>query len=151
MPTILFICEHNSARSQMAQAYLNHLADGRLHAESAGLEPGTLNPLVVEVLREDGIDIAGAPTRSVFDLYKSGHQYDAVITVCSPEVSRKCPIFPGRVLRQNWAFDDPSLFTGTREERLQQTRVVRDQIKQKVGEFIDAYRQHGLKLFIQPA
>jgi len=151
MRTILFICEHNSARSQMAQAYLNHYADGTLQAESAGLEPGTLNPLVVEALREDGIDIAGAPTRSVFDLYKQGKQYDAVITVCSPEVSRKCPIFPGRVLRQNWAFDDPWSFIGPPEERLQQTRVVRDQIKRKVREFITAYREQGLKLFIQPA
>ncbi len=149
MRTILFICEHNSARSQMAQAYLNHYGDDRLQAESAGLEPGTLNPLVVEVLREDGIDIAAAATRSVFELYKNGKQYDAVITVCSPEVSRKCPIFPGRVLRQNWAFADPSSFTGTWEERLQQTRTVRNQIKQKIIEFTAAYREQGVKLFIQ--
>jgi arsenate reductase (thioredoxin) len=149
MRTILFICEHNSARSQMAQAYLNYYAEGSLHAESAGLEPGALNPLALEVLREDGIDIAGATTRSVFDLYKSGKHYDAVISVCSPAVDRKCPLFPGRMLRQNWSFDDPSSFTGTKEERLQQTRIVRDQIKQKVRGFIAAYRELGLKLFVQ--
>ncbi len=149
MREILFICEHNSARSQMAAAYLNLHAAGRLHAESAGLEPGVLNPYVVEVLAEEGIDISRMKTQSVFELYKNERRFDAVITVCSPDVREKCPIFPGRVLRLNWPFDDPSQLAGSREEIIAQTRIIRDRIKEKVLSFIHEYDEKGLKLFIE--
>jgi arsenate reductase (thioredoxin) len=149
MINILFICEHNSARSQIAEAYLNHFGGDRLYAESAGLEPGTLNPSVVEALAEEGLDISGNTTKSVFDLYKNQRQYDVVITVCSPAVSGKCPIFPGRVKRWNWPFDDPSRLTGDREEMLARTREIRDQIKNKILSFIREYDEKGMKLFIE--
>jgi arsenate reductase len=149
MRKILFICEHNSARSQIAEAYLNLFAGDRLFAESAGLEPGNLNSYAVEVLKEEGIDISAHKTKGVFELFRQQKQYDAIITVCSPAVNAKCPIFPGRVKRLNWPFDDPSGFTGNREEILEQTRKLRDQIKEKVLSLIREYEATGLKLFIE--
>jgi arsenate reductase len=133
----------------MAEAYLNHLAAGELGAESAGLEPGSLNPNVIEVLKEDGIDISANTTTSVFDLYKKGNHYDFVIVVCSEKAGARCPIFPGRVLRLHWPFDDPSAFTGTHDDILKQTRTVRDAIKEKIIAFIDEYQEKGLKMFIE--
>ncbi len=149
MRKILFICEHNSARSQMAEAYLNFFAEGKLFAESAGLEPGTLNPYVVDVLQEEGIDISMKKTQGVFELFKQQKQYDAIIAVCSPAVSARCPIFPGRAKRFNWPFDDPSKYAGSREEILAQTRTIRDQIKRQVLSLIREYKEMGLKLFIE--
>lgn len=137
---VLFVCIHNSARSQMAEEYLRHMAGDDYEAESAGLEPGTINPLVVEVLKEDGIDISGKQTQSVFDLYKAGKKYHYVITVCSREAEEKCPIFPGVTQRFNWPFDDPSKVEGSHEEKLDKVRIIRDQIKEKVSAFIDLTR-----------
>jgi arsenate reductase len=137
MSDVLFVCVHNSARSQMAEEYLRKFAGDRFQVESAGLEPGTLNPVVVQVLKEDGIDISGKKTRDVFDLFKQGKTYRFVITVCSREAEEKCPIFPGAVVRYNWPFDDPSKFTGTPEEILAKTRKVRDEIKAKIQDFVN--------------
>ncbi|MDW7678785.1 MAG: arsenate reductase ArsC [Bacillota bacterium] len=134
---VLFICVHNSARSQMAEAFLNHYGHNHFEAESAGLEPGNLNPVVVEVMREAGFDISGNPVDSVFDFFRQGRLYAYVITVCDANRSEKCPIFPGAVIRQNWSFDDPSDFTGTQEEKLEKTRMVRAQIKKRVLQFIN--------------
>ncbi|THB77840.1 MAG: arsenate reductase ArsC [Desulfobulbaceae bacterium] len=148
MRKILFICEHNSARSQMAEAFLKHLSKGKLEAESAGLEPGTINPIVVEVMKEVDIDLSGNTTQSVFDLFKSGKQYDAVVTVCTPEVSEKCPIFPGKVLRLNWPFNDPSTAQGSESEKLEYVRGIRDQIKDQVQSFVDDFEDRGIKVFM---
>jgi arsenate reductase (thioredoxin) len=136
MTRVLFLCVHNSARSQMAEAYLNKLAGDRFTAESAGLEPGKLNPFVVKALAEDGIDIAGKETRSVFDLFKAGKKYQTVVTVCDKEAAERCPIFPGLSEKLHWPFPDPSRFTGTEAEIMVRTREVRDMIKNAVGEFI---------------
>jgi len=149
MMTLLFICEHNSARSQMAEAYLNHFGGDKLHAESAGLEPGTLNPYVVEVLAEDGLDISAKVPQSVFHLFTQGRRYDAVVAVCSPEVSGKCPIFPGRVKRWNWPFPDPSALQGEPQQRLAETRIIRDAIKEKVRWFVAQFEEKGIKLFME--
>lgn len=149
MRKILFICEHNSARSQMAEAFFNHFSSGKLMAESAGLEPGTINPFVVEVMKEEGIDLSGKATQSVYDLYKKGNQYDAVITVCSPEVSQKCPIFPGRVLRRNWPFPDPSAAKGSDDEKRDYVRKIRDQVKEQVRAFAEDFDNRGFNLFIE--
>ena len=92
---VLFVCIHNSARSQMAEAWMNHLCGDRYEAQSAGLEPGALNPLAVAVMKEVGIDISGKTTRSVFDVYKSGALFSYVITVCDESAAEACPIFPG--------------------------------------------------------
>ena len=133
---VLFVCIHNSARSQMAEAFLNKMGEGMLVAESAGITPGKLNPDVVEVMKEAGIDISNHGTQSVFDLFRQGKRYDAVITVCDAASAEQCPIFPGKVKRLAWAFTDPSTFTGTRDEVLQKVRVVRDTIEEKVAGFV---------------
>jgi len=132
---VLFVCIHNSARSQMAEAFLNNLGEGVFIAESAGLEAGTLNPNVVQVMSEIGIDISRNKTQNAFDLFKQGKRYNAVITVCDAANAERCPVFPGIVKRLAWSFPDPSSFTGTQEEILNQTRAVRDWIKEKVAEF----------------
>lgn len=133
---ILFVCVHNSARSQMAEAFLNSLAGDRFEAFSAGLEPAPLNPLATEVMKEAGIDISRNAAKSVFDIYRSGALFGYVIAVCDAESAQRCPIFPGITRTIVWSFPDPASFTGSREERLAGTRHVRDAIKAKVKEFI---------------
>jgi len=133
---VLFVCVHNSARSQMAEAFLSMLAGDRFSASSAGLEPGTLNPLAVEVMREAGLDISRNHTKSVFDLYKRDELFAYVIAVCDAEAAQRCPTFPGITRTLIWSFPDPASFTGSWEERLSKTRRVRDAIRAKVGEFI---------------
>lgn len=135
---VLFICVHNSARSQMAEALLNQMAGDKYEASSAGLEPGTLNPLAVEVLKESGLDISGKETRDVFSIFKTGELYPYVVTVCDESSAEKCPIFPGVTKRLHWGFPDPSSFSGTHEEKLAKTREVRDMIKEKLKEFIES-------------
>jgi len=132
---VLFVCIHNSARSQMAEALLNGMCGDLFEAESAGLEPGALNPLAVEVMREIGIDIGGNETRSVLDVVKSGRPFDYVITVCDESSATQCPVVPGGGERLHWNFSDPSKFTGTWEERLERTREARDAIESKLEEF----------------
>lgn len=139
MKTVLFVCIHNSARSQMAEAYVNKLGADQWFAESAGLEPGKLNPLVVEALQEDGIDISGKKTNSVFDFLKQGKTYDYVVTVCDGANGERCPVFPGKAKRLHWEFKDPSAFQGTPQEKLAGTRLVRDQIKAKMQDLIREY------------
>lgn len=132
---VLFVCIHNSGRSQMAEALLRHLAGDRFEAESAGFEPGTLNPVVVASLKEIGIDISKAKTKSVFDLRAQNREYDYVVTVCDESTAERCPLFPGKSRRLHWSFKDPSSFQGTAAEKLAQTGAVRDQIKAKIEEF----------------
>jgi arsenate reductase len=132
---VLFICVHNSARSQMAAALLNKRCGDFFEAESAGLEPGKLNPLAVEVLGEVGIDILKNKTQAVFDVFKSGQLFAYVITVCDESEAEACPIFPGVTSRLHWSFSDPSKFTGTPEDKLKQTRGVRDQIDNQIRRF----------------
>ena len=133
---VLFVCVHNSARSQIAEAFLKHLAPDEFEAESAGLEPGTLNPLAVEVMKEAGIDISRNKTKSVFDFFKQGKLYAYVITVCDESQSQRCPVFGGVAKRLHWSFRDPAAFEGTWKERMEKTRRVRDEIRQKITGFI---------------
>ncbi len=132
---ILFVCVHNSARSQMTEALLNRMCEAEFEAESAGLEPGTLNPLAVEVMREIGIDISAKGTRAVSDVIESGRRFDYVITVCDESSAESCPLFPGAATRLDWSFPDPSTFQGTWETKLKQTRQVRDAIEAKIEDF----------------
>jgi len=138
---ILFVCIHNSARSQMAEAFLKKYGGDNFEAESAGIEPGIMNPNVVTVMQEIGIDLSGKPTQGVFDLFQQHKAYNAVITVCDKEAAERCPIFPGNVKRIPWSFKDPSAFKGTREEVLQHTREVRDEIEQKIKGFVQEASQ----------
>ena len=138
---VLVICVHNSARSQMGEEYIRKYGGDIFDVESAGLEPGTLNPLVVDVLKEEGIDITGKKTQSAFDLYKAGNTYDYVITVCSKEAQERCPIYPGTKKRLHWPFSDPSSLEGSREEQLERTREIREEIKAAVIQFIKDARK----------
>ena len=136
---VLFICVHNSARSQMAAALLNKRCGEVFESESAGLEPGELNPLAIEVLREIGIDISKNKTRAVFDVFKAGQLFAYVITVCDESEAEACPIFPGVATRLHWSFPDPSTFSGTQEERIEETRRVRDEIDNRIRRFCEEY------------
>ena len=129
---VLFVCIHNSARSQMAEAFLNQICGDEFEAHSAGLEPGKLNPVVVVAMHEAGIDISGNRTKGVFDYIKAGTIFAYVITVCDEASAERCPIFVGVTKRLHWSFPDPSGFTGTPEEKLAFTRTVRDTIKAKI-------------------
>ena len=135
---VLFVCLHNSARSQMAEAFLSSLAGDRFFAESAGLEAGTLNPYVVEVMKEAGIDISKNKTDNVFDFFKEGRLYAYVIAVCDAANAERCPIFPGVSKRLNWSFPNPAEFKGTDEEILAETRKLRDIIKTEIEKFIES-------------
>jgi arsenate reductase len=141
--TVLFVCVHNSARSQMAEAFLKKQGGHEFEVESAGFEPGEINPLVIDVMREVGIDISQKSTKSVFDLYKKGRLYNHVITVCDAANAQRCPLFPGFSKRLSWSFDDPADFTGSYDEKLAKTRIVRDQIKKQVMEFIQEEKKTG--------
>lgn len=144
MISVLCLCVHNSARSQIAEAYFRRFAGDIVEVESAGLEPGVLNPLVVRALAEDGIDISGKKTRDVFSLYQAGRTYRYVITVCSKDAAERCPIFPGRSERLHWPFPDPSAFTGTDEEKMAKVRELRDAIRAKVEAFVAGLRSRRI-------
>lgn len=137
MIKVLFLCIHNSARSQMAEAYLKKYGNNMFQVESAGLEPGKLNPIVVEAMKEEGIDISGNKTNDVFEFFKEGKMFTYVVTVCDAKAAEMCPIFPGMMYKIGWSFEDPSKFTGTHDEKLAQTRVIRDQIKEAVINFVN--------------
>lgn len=116
----------------MAEAFLNQICGEQLSAQSAGIEPGNLNPVVVEVMREAGIDISRNQTKSVQKFIQSAERFDYVITVCDETSAERCPVFPGKTQRLHWGFPDPSGFAGTAEEKLAKTRQVREMIRAKV-------------------
>jgi len=134
---VLFICVHNSARSQMAEAWLNYTCDDVFEAQSAGLEPGTINPLVVQAMQEVGIDLSQKKTQAVFDVWKSGQLFHYVITVCSESEAKGCPIFAGVTTRLHWPFRDPSQLTGSAEAKLKEVRKIRDEIRCKIEEWCE--------------
>jgi len=130
--TVLFVCIHNSARSQMAEAFLNQICGDVFEAHSAGIEPGKLNPIVVEAMLEVGLDISGNKTNDVGDFIQTGKAFCYVITVCDEASAERCPIFPGVTKRLHWGFPDPSAFQGSAMEKLIGTREVRDAIKARI-------------------
>ena len=143
---VLFICVQNSARSQIAAALLNEMCGDYFEAQSAGLEPGVLNPLAVEALQERGIDISRNKTQSVFDVWKSAqHIFAYVITVCSESEAAGCPIFPGVTTRLHWPFPDPAKFTGTHAEKIAKTRELLEEIRAKIEEFCDEHCELDLQ------
>ncbi len=128
-PKILVICRHNNGRSQIAAAYLKRLVGEFYDIESAGLEPAErVNPLVVEVMKEEGFDLSENKPQSVFELYKRGNLYTNVITVCR-DLEGKCPVFPGITKRWYQPFPDPGKVEGSPEEKLCRVREIRDMIK----------------------
>jgi arsenate reductase len=120
----------------MCEAFLKYYAGDRFDAQSAGLEPGELNSLVVEVMAEIGIDISQNKTKSVFETWKRGEVFQYVIAVCDAESAEKCPIFPGVTQRLHWPFHDPSKVTGTYEQKLQKVREIRDEIASNVQDWL---------------
>jgi arsenate reductase len=135
MEKVLFICGHNSGRSQMAEALLKKLGQNRFEAKSAGLDPSdVVNPLVVEVMGEENIDLSKARPKAAFDFVKAGELFSYVITVCDKEADENCPVFPGIQRRENWPFPDPEKVRGTPGEKLDQVRKIRDAIKSKLVE-----------------
>ena len=132
---VLFVCIHNSARSQMAEAFLKRFCGDEFDAQSAGIEPGKLNPIVVEAMTAEGIDISRNATKSVQEMIASGQRFDYVITVCDETSAERCPIFPGGTTRLHWGFPDPSQFTGTHAEKLASTCEVRDEIARTIADW----------------
>ncbi|MHB8072748.1 arsenate reductase ArsC [Desulfosporosinus fructosivorans] len=133
---VLFICIHNSARSQMAEEFLRLFGGGKFEAESAGFEATEINPLVVRAMKEEGIDLTGKRTQSVFNLYNEKKFFGYVITVCNKAKESNCPIFPGNPTRIHWDLKNPEDFIGTEEEKMEMVRELRDKIKQMVQQFI---------------
>ena len=131
--SVLFICTHNSARSQMAEGLLRHLAGDRFEVESAGTEKTHVRPLAIEAMKELGIDISSQTSKTIASL--GDRQFDWAITVCD-NANEACPVFPGGTKRLHWSFDDPSAATGSDEERLAAFRRVRDEIRAKLEELL---------------
>jgi len=128
-PKVLFLCTGNSARSQMAEGYLRHVAGDHFEALSAGVEPTHLNPLAIEAMSEIGIDISHQKSKNVVTLL--GQHIPYVVTVCD-KAKERCPIFPRTYKFLYWSFDDPAAAQGTHEEKLAVFRRVRDEIAQKI-------------------
>jgi len=133
--TVLFLCTGNSARSQMAEAFLWKYSDGAFEAYSAGLEPREINPYTRQVMQEVGLDLAGHRSKSVME-YMGKKFFSYLITVCD-RAEKNCPTtFPGVGSRLHWSFEDPAAFVGSEADTLQKFREIRDQIEQKVKTFV---------------
>jgi arsenate reductase len=130
---VLFLCTGNSCRSQMAEGFLRVYAGDKFEAHSAGTKPSVVNPMAIEVMRDLGIDISGQRSKSAADYV--GTHFEYVITVCD-NAKEQCPIFPGPCVREHWPFDDPADAVGSRDEKLAVFRRVRDEIAEKVKEFV---------------
>jgi arsenate reductase (thioredoxin) len=134
---VLFLCTHNSARSQMAEGLLRHLAGNRFEVMSAGTEATHIRPLAVRAMDELGIDISKQESKTL-DRYL-GETFDYVITVCD-DANEACPVFPGAKRRLHWSFEDPAQATGSEEERLRVFQSVRDEIRGRIeGELLTEY------------
>lgn len=134
---VLFVCSHNSARSQMAEAFLQHFASDRFEAFSGGLEIGIVNPLVIKSMHSIGIDISQNKSKSVFDFYKKGDFFNYIITVCDEKTAELCPIFPGINHKLHWSFEDPSELKGSEDEVLEKINIIRDEIALKIQNWIN--------------
>lgn len=130
---VLFLCTHNSARSQMAEGFLRAMAGDRFEAQSAGTEKTSVNPMAIRVMAERGIDLRGHASKVYDGLMQA--RWDYLVTVCD-DANEHCPFVPGSVKRLHWSFEDPSRARGTEEERLRVFRRVRDQIEQRLAEWL---------------
>jgi len=138
MKRVLFICTHNSARSQMAEGLVNHDLTGKVEACSAGTDPTFVNPLAVAVMKELGIDISGHRSKSIDEFVNE--KFDFVITLCD-HAAESCPVFFGGTRRMHMGFPDPSAITGTEQEKLAFFRKLRDQIRKEIIEFLSAQQR----------
>jgi arsenate reductase (thioredoxin) len=138
---VLFLCTHNSARSQMAEGLLGHLAGDRFEAMSAGTEATHVRPLAIRAMEEIAIDISGQESKTLERYLQE--PFDYVITVCD-DANETCPFFPGAQSRLHWSFEDPSKSEGLEEERLEVFRRVRDEIELKIRDWLE-HPEHELK------
>ncbi|HUF16994.1 MAG TPA: arsenate reductase ArsC [Thermoanaerobaculia bacterium] len=134
---VLFLCTHNSARSQMAEGLLRHLAGDRFETFSAGTEQTRVHPLAIRAMEDLGIDLTSHRSK-MLDEYQ-GQDFDYVVTVCD-RANESCPIFPGATKRLHWSFDDPSAAKGSDEERLEAFRKIRDEIKTRLTSWTEQER-----------
>lgn len=133
---VLFLCTGNSARSQIAEGLLRHLASDRFEALSAGVKPTVVNPLSVKVMEEIGIDISGQRSKSVDEFL--GQSIDYAITLCD-SAKQTCPIFPGKYRKMHWDLEDPAQTRGTDEEKIKVFRKVRNQINEHILKFLNLH------------
>jgi arsenate reductase len=127
---VLFLCTGNSARSQMAEAFLRHFAGDRFEAHSAGLKPKPINPLTLVVMEEAGLEMSGQQSKGV-EIYLGKTHFEYLITVCD-DADKNCPtVWPGVNQRLHWSFEDPAQFVGTKEQKLAKFRQVRDLIRER--------------------
>jgi arsenate reductase len=131
---VLFLCTGNSARSQIAEAFLRHYGGDRFEVFSAGLEPSVINPLTVQVMEEVGLGMSGHYAKGLTQ-YLGKEHFGYLVTVCD-RAEAKCPIFPGMGTRLHWSFEDPAAFQGTDAEKLEKFRQVREQIRDAVQNWI---------------
>lgn len=132
---VLFLCTGNSARSQMAEAFVRKYAGDIFEVHSAGLEPKGVNPLTVKVMQEAGIDISGQTSKGV-DTYLGKTLFQYLITVCD-DADKNCPtVWPGVSTRMHWSFEDPARFEGTEEQKLAKFRDVRDRMEKRIKEWV---------------
>ncbi|MGD9724347.1 MAG: arsenate reductase ArsC [Pirellulales bacterium] len=138
-PRVLFLCTGNSARSQMAEGFLRHFAGDRFEVESAGIDPKGVNQLAIAAMREVGVDLSEHRSKTAGSLL--GQHFRYVITVCD-NANERCPIFPGMVTRLHWQLEDPAKATGSESERLSVFRRIRDEIGDRVRDFV-AEHEYG--------
>lgn len=132
---ILFLCTGNSARSQMAEAFVRNYAGNTLEAHSAGLEPKGVNPLTIKVMNEVGIDISNQKSKGI-ETYLGKTLFQYLITVCD-DAEKNCPtVWPGVNTRLHWSFEDPAKFEGTEEQKLAKFREVRDLMEKRIKEWV---------------
>ncbi len=132
----IFLCTGNTARSQMAEAFLRKHAGNLFEIFSAGLEPSEINPLTRKVMAEIGLDLSGQYSKGL-EQFLDKEDFDYVITVCG-NADARCPFFPGTVVRMHWPFDDPASAEGTDEEKLGKFREIRNQIEQKIESWLNS-------------
>jgi arsenate reductase len=132
---VIFLCTGNTARSQMAEAFLRKHGGDRFEVFSAGLEPSEINPLTKKVMAEIRLDLCGQYSKGL-ERFLDKEDFDYVITVCG-NADARCPFFPGKVVRMHWPFDDPAYADGTDEEKLGKFREIRNQIEQKIKLWVE--------------
>lgn len=133
MQLVLFLCTHNSARSQMAEGLLRNLGDGKFEAASAGTEPSKVNPLAIAAMKEIGIDISQHSSKGAGEFFRK--KIDYVVTVCD-DAQEKCPIYPFALQKLHWSLPDPSKAGGSEEEQLQAFRNIRDDLADRIRSFL---------------
>ena len=126
---VLFVCTHNSARSQMAEGMVRAWGGGRFEAFSAGTEASAVRPEAIAVMREIGIDISGHTSKTILPFL--GEEFAWVITVCD-QAKESCPVIPGATQQAHWSIDDPSEMEGSEKERLHAFRIARDTLRDRV-------------------